>query len=186
MELLGSDREAARNKIILLYIIEKLKIPMTNLQLTKLVTGKKIMNYFLMQQFLNELCECNLLSANPEDGKTFYIITEDGRQMLGNLINLIPQGIRAKLDNITVQIRKSILSELKITADYIPENENEYIVSCKVSEGDFLIADINVTVGTKKDARFLCENWKKYYCDIYPEIIEILTRKRNKDGVTPS
>jgi len=57
----GSSKELAENKIILLYIIEKIGMPVSNIQITKLVLEKKLMNYFLLQQRLNELCESGFL-----------------------------------------------------------------------------------------------------------------------------
>jgi hypothetical protein len=51
MDSLGSNREKAQNKLILLYIIDTISIPVSNLQVTKLILDKKFMNYFLLQQF---------------------------------------------------------------------------------------------------------------------------------------
>ena len=57
MNSLGNNRQLAENKLILLYIIDKLEIPVSNLQMTKIILENKIMNYFLLQQYLDELRE---------------------------------------------------------------------------------------------------------------------------------
>jgi predicted transcriptional regulator len=181
MNLLGSNMELAEKKLILLYIIEKIDMPVSNLQMTKIILENNYMNYFLMQQFLNELCESNLLSAEIIDNKTSYLITGYGRQTLEYFIKLIPKGIKNRIDNTISSIRKNVRNETLITADFIPESENEYIASCSVHEDNFSLIDLKITVGTKSDARIICDNWKKHTQAIYAEIIEILTRKREED-----
>jgi hypothetical protein len=53
------------------------------------------------------------------------------------------------------------------------------VVTCKVREDDFSLMEIKVTTGTKKDARLICSNWNKHSQEIYSEIIETLTKKRD-------
>ena len=54
---IASNRELAENKLILLYILDKLNMPVSNLQLTKIVMENKLMNYFIFQQFLDEIVQ---------------------------------------------------------------------------------------------------------------------------------
>lgn len=176
---LGSSRELAENKLILLYIIDKISIPINNQQITKIILENRYMNYFLLQQFLNELCENNLLLSKELEGKTFYSITQNGKQTLNYFVNLIPVGIKKRIDDSFLYLKKRIKNETYITADYTPESENEYIVSCKVCEDDFSLIDIKIMVGAKSDARAICENWKNNSQQIYAEIIESLIKKRD-------
>lgn len=175
---LGSSKELAENKIILLYIIEKIGIPVSNIQITKLVLEKKLMNYFLLQQFLNELCESSFLEYVDTDGKSFYKITPSGKKTLEYFTHLIPFGIKSVIDNAIPEIRKEIKNETFITADFTPKSEKEFVVSCKMDEEDFTLMELHVTVGTKSDARTICENWKKHSQEIYSEIVSSLTKKR--------
>lgn len=180
MNSLGSNREIAENKLILLYIIDKTDIPMSNLQITKLILENKFMNYFLLQQYFNELHENKFLTSETQEGKTIYKITKTGRQTLDYFSNLIPAGIKAIMDASFFDIRKSIRNETLITADFTPESENKFIVTCKVGEDNFPLMEVNVTVGTKNDARTVCENWKMHSQSIYSEIIETLIKKRDQ------
>ncbi|MCR4434941.1 MAG: DUF4364 family protein [Clostridiales bacterium] len=175
---LGSNRELAENKLILLYIIDKINIPISNLQITKLILENKFMNYFFLQQFLKELCDNHMLKADTIDGKTFYTITQNGKQTLSYFTDHIPPGIKLRIDNSSMDIRKGIKNETHILSDFTPESENAYIVNCSVREDDFSLIDLKITVGTKNDARVICENWKNHSQSIYAEIIESLTRKR--------
>lgn len=180
MNSLGSTKEIAENKLILLYVIDKINMPLSNLQLTRLILEKRFMNYFLMQQYLDELCESRLILSESIEGKSVYRITEKGKKTLDYFPGLIPPGIKARIDNTVSATRNTLRNETLITADYTPESENEFIVTCKVHEDDFPLIDLSVTVGTKNDARAICESWKNHSQEIYSEIIEILTRKRDK------
>lgn len=175
---LGSNRELAENKLILLYIIDKINLPVSNLQITKIILENKFMNYFFLQQFLNELCDSGMLSPSTEGDKAYYSITQSGKQTLGYFTGHIPLGIKSRIDNTISQIRKNIKNETLIKADFTPESENEFTVSCSVHEDNFSLIDLEISVGTKNDARTICENWKKHSQAIYAEIMDSLTRKR--------
>jgi len=89
-----SNKELAENKLILLYIIDKVNIPISNLQITKIILENKFMNYFMLQQLLNELCTSNYLLYKNIDNKAFYTITPLGKQTLSYFTGHIPQGIK--------------------------------------------------------------------------------------------
>jgi hypothetical protein len=40
------------------------------------------------------------------------------------------------------------------------------------------LIDLRIMVGTRSDARAICDNWKKHSQKIYAEMIESLTRNR--------
>jgi len=46
-----SNKELAENKLILLYIIDKVNIPISNLQITKIILENKFMNYLCFSSF---------------------------------------------------------------------------------------------------------------------------------------
>ncbi len=175
---LSSNKELAENKLILLYIISKIGMPISNLHLTKLVLENKFMNYFLLQQYLNELKESNFIKADEDESRVIYSITESGLQTLSFFHNLVPAGIKSVIDNSLSDIKRSIKNETLITADFIEERENEFLVECKINEESFPLINLKIAVGTKNDARLICNNWKENSSEIYAEIIQLLTRKK--------
>jgi predicted transcriptional regulator len=173
------NKELAENKLILLYIIDKISMTVSNLQLTKVVLENKFMNYFTLQQLLNELCESNFLSNVDLDGKEAFLITESGKKTLSFFENLIPPGIKGRIDSTITEIKRSIKTELLITADFLSENDKDFIVNLKINEEFFSMIDLKLTVGTKNDARLICNNWKDYSQEIYSDIINVLLKKRD-------
>ena len=84
------NQELAEKKLILLYVIDKINIPVSNTQITKIILENRFMNYFYFQQFLLDLCKQKLLQSKNTDGKVYYEITDKGRETLNYFVNLIP------------------------------------------------------------------------------------------------
>ncbi|NLV36982.1 MAG: DUF4364 family protein [Clostridiaceae bacterium] len=174
MNSLGSNKEIVQNKLIIMYIIQGLNMPVSNIHITRLILETRLMNYFMLQQSLNELHEGKLVSLSHGQ----YILTGAGAKALQYFLNLIPPGIKKQLDKVASSNRKDIREETLITADFIPESEVKFTVSCGIKENDFALIELKAAVGTKKEARSVCENWKKHSSEIYMEIIEALTKNR--------
>jgi predicted transcriptional regulator len=184
MNLLGSSTEIVENKLILLYFLHKTAIPVSNLQIIKIFMENRFMNYFFLQQFINDLVHLELLSATEREGKTFYEITGKGIEILNLLNEKIPIGVKKRIDSSVSEIKRKIRNETLITADYFPENENEFVVKLGIREDSFSLIEINLVVGSKKDALSICNNWKKYSRHIYPEIINSLVMEYGEGKTT--
>lgn len=182
MNSLGSSREIVQNKLIIMYIIDRLNLPVSNNNITRLVLETRLMNYFMFQQCFNELHEGKLLEfiTAKESLESFegFNLTANGKNTLQYFINLIPPGIKKQLDKMLPDTRKEIQGEALVTADFMPESESKFTVTCKMGEKSFPLIELMAAVGTKKDARAICENWKSHSSEIYAEIIESLTKKR--------
>ncbi len=180
MNPLGGTKEVVENKLILLYTIHRLNLPVSNLQLIKLVLENRFMNYFQLQQSLDDLERSGYIINTVNEGRSAYSITDSGIKTLQLLSSHLPTGFKARIDNMINTRRKGLKEEILVTADYLPENEHEYISTCSVGEEDFLLMKIEVAAGSRNDAKTICDNWKKYSQDIYAEIIEALTKKRDQ------
>ncbi|MDD5603240.1 MAG: DUF4364 family protein [Eubacteriales bacterium] len=180
----GGGRQIAENKLILLYIFHKLEMPAGLDQVRDIVLDNYFMNYFLFRQYLSELVDENLLLTVEDGGKTLYYISDSGRQTLEVLSNMIPHVIRTSIDDFSITARKAVKDSTNITAEYTAGNIDEYIATCTAREGDFKIINIKASVSTQKEAEQICENWKKYSHQIYPEIMHSLFNKRDDEQTT--
>lgn len=182
MESLGSTNEIAQNKLILLYVFKKIEIPLSSLQVYKIILENNFMNYFILQHSLDELAAQSMLAASGDDGRHVYALTGEGDKMVGLFLNKIPVGIKKRVDDSAKSIRKQIRNETLITADYTPESETEFVVVLGVREDSFPLIDIKMTVGTRKDAIAICRNWKQNSQSMYSEIVKNLTSETKKEG----
>ena len=49
-----NSAELAENKLLLLYILQVLKRPISNSQLTEIILENNLINYFTLQQYISE------------------------------------------------------------------------------------------------------------------------------------
>lgn len=171
MNSVESNRELAENKLILLYIINNIEPPVSNLLITKIILENKLMNYIFLQQYLDELCDGKFLEKLDVDNKKSYRISSAGRQGLDYFISLIPAGTKSRIDEALLDYRKRIKNETSIVADFVAVNENEYITNLKICEGSFTYIDLKLTVGSRNDARRLCNNWTVNSEKLYKKIM---------------
>src|SRR5690625_4506815 len=100
----NNSEEMARNKLVLLYIIKYSPDEYTNATLTEFLLEKTYMNYFLIQQYLSELVEQNLLELTGNEDK-FYSILPKGEEILEYFQNKIPETVKAELsDDFNLQL----------------------------------------------------------------------------------
>jgi predicted transcriptional regulator len=176
---LESSKELARNKVILLYLIYRINMPVSNLQITKIILENRFMNYFLLQQFLNELCEAGYLKSENKDDKTFYSITDDGRLMLDYFKTLTPPGIKKAISDSITSIRNNIKNETLITAEIKPDFESGYMVKLSIHEDNFSLMDLYLAAGTRSDAANMCKNFKNNPQKIYENLLSMLRQENN-------
>ena len=82
MKLTEDSETLAENKVLILYILDKLNKPISNESLLKLVLSIQEMNYFYFQQFLLDLLDNQYIIGYTKDDKTMYKITDAGKETL--------------------------------------------------------------------------------------------------------
>lgn len=174
MNSVESNRELAENKLILLYIIINLEAPASNLLITNVILENKIMNYIFLQQYLDELCDGKFIDKLYIKDKIYYKISPSGKQSLDFFLSLIPAGTKAKIDDALTGYKKQQKNQTIIIADFEAVNENEYITSLKIAEGNFTYIELKLTVGSRNDARKICDNWSANSEKLYRNILGAL------------
>jgi predicted transcriptional regulator len=174
MGLFTDTREDAENKVILLYFIDQIRIPITSMQLSEIMLDNNYINYFHLQQSVSDLISEGFLSETTVDSIVFLQITAEGIRILNMFLNIIPEGMRTRLLNGITAAKEGIRYQNTVTAEKLLLNEDEYQVILKVMGGDTSLIDLELSVGSREDARLICKNWKENAADLYPRIIALL------------
>ncbi|HEY8421934.1 MAG TPA: DUF4364 family protein [Thermoclostridium sp.] len=172
--------DIAEKKILILYFFKVIDMPVGSMQFVRIMLENRLINYFYMQQYLSELIEEKLVTAEKKDGISYYTITEKGSEVLDMFESILPAGLKKLIKDSTAEIRNKIRTETMITADYIPEGDG-YTVLCKIRENDFSLMEVKIAAGTKEDARNICKNWTSFPQEIYLEILDTMIRNREKN-----
>lgn len=169
-----NTQQLAEHKLLLLYILDRFEIPLTNTQLTQFVMERDYMNYFLLQQFLGELVSSNMLEYSESEGNFFYLITEKGKNTLQFFRDRLSEELTDALNHAIEMKKQILLKEMQILANYTKKKENEYVVDLKVIENDIVLIDLKLNVVSNKYAKEICDKWKQDAPKLYGEIIHLL------------
>jgi len=175
---LNEDSEIlAENKVLILYILNKLNKPIDNDNLLKLILSIKDMNYFYFQQFLLDLLENKYIIGYTKEDKTMYKITDAGTQTLSLTEDLLPGIMKLQIDNALKIEVDEIQNSNHAVSEFTPRNENEFIVTCKLLKNNVTNFEIKLQADSRDEAKAIAEKWENNYNEIYPIILEILTEK---------
>lgn len=163
------------NKLILLYLLSQAQLALSISQISLIILEKGYTDYFYLQQYLKELEASGLITVTNEHHISYYTINETGSQTLEYFITRIPKYIKNEIDTYVIENWRQLKSELDIQADYMPINEMEFIVHCKVCENYSTLIELSINAGSKKQAIELCTNWKENASDLYAKILNILS-----------
>ncbi|OPJ58506.1 DUF4364 family protein [Clostridium oryzae] len=165
----------AENKLLLLYTINKINVPISQNQITQIVLENGFLNYFLLQQYLDELIVSKLLEKiHLKDTKNRISITKKGIEVLNLFITRLPEDTVAKIDSYLKINNEKIKKEISLHSDYTVHSNNSFLVNLRAEENSSVLIDINVAVPTKKHAIKLCDKWKSNSSQIYNGIMKLL------------
>lgn len=174
MKLTEDSETLAENKVLILYILNKLNEPIDNDNLLKLVLSIQDMNYFYFQQFLLDLLENKYIIGYTKDDKTMYKITDIGVETLTLTNDLLPGILKLQIDNALKQEVDEVQYSKHATSEFVPMNEEDFIVKCKLSENNINIFEIKLHATSCDSAKAIAKKWEENYEEIYPIVMEIL------------
>ena len=174
---LNEDNETlAENKVLILYILNKLNKPIDNDNLLKLILSIKEMNYFYFQQFLLDLLENKYIIGYTKEDKTMYKITDIGKETLSLTDDLLPGIMKLQIDNALKEEVDDVQNNNHAVSEFFPRNEHEFIVTCKLVKNNVTNFEIKLQADSREQAKLIAEKWENNYNEIYPIILGILTQ----------
>lgn len=165
----------AENKVLILYILNQLDDGIIEDGLYKIITSINDVNYFYFKEVLTDLLDSKLVGIFTKDENTSVIkITTEGKNALFLTINVLPGILKLKADNIFKDKLSSITEETSVIAEFIPKNENDFTIKCKIIENNEIIFEVKTFAGSRDMAKKIVDNWNKNASNIYPKILNIL------------
>ena len=175
--LLQSTNDFTINKLVVLYLLANVKMPLSLSQLTQIILERAYTDYFSLQQYLSEMVDAGLVFQERESHVSWFSITDRGLETLGFFESRIPPSTREELDSFIEHNWRTLRNEMEVTAEYSTQKDNEYIVHCQVNENDSVLIELKVNVASKKQANELCINWRNNATTLYGEILGMLAKQ---------
>lgn len=174
MKLNSDSQTLIENKVLLLYILNKVGKPISHKELLELVLSISDMNYFYFEQFLLDLLQDKYVFKYEKSEDIIYELTKEGISALELTHDIIPGIMKLNVDKLFKESLDSIKDKFSISADYTPNSEKDFIVRCKVIENHNIIFDIHAYAGSREQAKKVVDNWNSYAGHIYPKILDLL------------
>lgn len=181
MKLTSDSQSLAENKVLLLYILEKIGKPVSNDALLNVVLGVTDMNYFYFQQFLLDLLENGYISNYTKDDHVLYELTDFGKDTLELTKGIVPGIIKLRVDSNFKSKMEDFENEHSVVAEYTPKSENHFDISCKIIERNETIFEVKTFAGSQSQAKDIVDNWKSHANVIYPKMLEIISKNYDEE-----
>jgi predicted transcriptional regulator len=167
--------EMAENKIMILYALNKADGPVSCTGLTNMMLELKLMNYFTLQESIHELTGSGCIKTSDSDGRSSFIITDQGREMTGFFSSRIPGGVKKRLTEKIGEFRDDIYQRSLVIADHREIDVDMFEVELVIRERSADLMDLRLLAGSKAEAMRICDKFKENYQEIYRNITGYFT-----------
>ena len=175
MKLNSDEQTLAENKVLLLYILQKIGKPINHKMLLELVLSISDMNYFYFEQFLSDLLEDQYMIKYEKNEEIIYEITSSGKEALELTFDILPGILKLKVDSKFKTNLDKIENQFSISADYTPNTSKDFVIRLKIIENNNSIFDLQTYAGSREQAKKIVDNWNHHAAEIYPKILGLLT-----------
>lgn len=123
MSNLDNTTALAENKVLILYILNKISNGILEDGLYKIISSINDINYFYFKEVLTDLLNSKLVGIfTKEEEESVLRITTDGKNSLSLTLDILPGILKLKADNVFEEEFSSITDETSIIAEFIPRN----------------------------------------------------------------
>lgn len=168
------NHDLSINKLIILYMLKKVELPLTNTQLSQFVIDRGYTDYFSFQEYLHQLIETDLIRTITTSKSTSYDITSEGLVTLDYFQNRISESIQQEINKHLEENKYDIKLKLEISSEYMPEKDGDYLVHLVAKENKKTLIDLSISIFDKDYAIQICDQWKDQSHVLYRTILNTL------------
>ncbi len=175
----NSTDSLAQSKLIILYLLRKMNMPVSLAHVQHLALSAEYMDYFSLSAYLAEMTNKKQIIKTKENEQTCYSITSSGLQTLSYFENMLSDEIKESISKYVYENKPHLKDELEVRAVYNEVYKDNYNVNLSYSENSDKLIEINLSSLSKDYAKKIVHNWKNNASDIYLSILKNLLNKNN-------
>ena len=174
--ILSEQEQIVLDKLIMLFVIDKMEIPLTEDSILDICSVKNtwIRNYMDCKAIIHNLVDSNLLYriGNEDQGKVLFNISYEGRECLSNLYRRIPLTSREEISQYLKANRLTVKSSQEYSATYTKNDDGSYNVILQIYEPLITtpMFELRIKAPSRQSANEAIHKWKSQAPSIY-EII---------------
>lgn len=132
----------AENKVLILYILNLINKDIRQDDLFQIITSINEINYFYFKQLLTDLIDSKLVGTYTKEEEPVIKITSEGRNAYALTKDVLPGLTKLKADHVFEKEFSNIQETSSVIAEFIPKNENDYTIKCKIVENNETIFEV--------------------------------------------
>lgn len=169
--------DATLNKLILLFVFDKMEGPLTVTTLTEMCcSANDWLSYLDLQGTLDQLTMAGFAHYVDETQSRLYSITPAGRVCLADFFAMIPISIRESIAIFIKQNRTKYRRKQDYVADYHRNSDYTYTVMLKIVDAMGVQLELKFNVPTRAIAKSIHEKWpdkaELAYKTIYENLVD--------------
>lgn len=159
------------NKLILLYVLERMEIPLTENSILEICSSQNNwVNWMDCKDLLSQLLTSKFVyKPATETDESRYNITVSGKECLSQFYTRIPASLRDSID----QFAKNNKLQFKRNQEYVAKSykneDGSYTVDLKILEPltTESIFSLTLKTDTRHNATSACKKWKEMAANVY-------------------
>jgi len=165
-----------RQRLILLHLLDRVGIPLTSEQIFSVFLEQDWGDYFSLSIALDDLRENGLLAANEKPAGMSFQITAKGKKTLALFLDKLPHSLLDAIEAYAAAHKQRFLSEHQNLASFRRIGNGEYMVTCRIIEGERTLLTVELNVVSSDSARDIARRWVDAAPGIYADIVRTLTK----------
>ena len=167
--------ETSINKLILLFVFDKMEIPLSERTLIDMCTSSNDwMNYMDCIVLIHKLLSDGFICEIPNKYDTLYTITPEGSESLANFCILILLSLREEISRFVKQNSAKFRTRQDCKSDYSLNNDGTYTVLLRILAPMQPMLELKFVVPDRKTAHNICKKWEDKAAELYSAVYETL------------
>lgn len=170
----GGLRTRQEIKLLICYLLENLEKPLSKTQISQIMQGQGLANYFEVNQALDELASAGTVQVRLFEEQEMLFLTETVHEATKILESDLPKAVREKAINAAVKMQTKArrLRENKIE---VKKLETGYHVTFTISDKDDVLMSLTVYVADITQVETIKLGFLNDPVGLYSAIIASLT-----------
>ena len=167
--------ETSVNKLILLFIFDKMQIPLAERTLIDMCTSSNDwINYMDCIVLIHKLLSDGFICEIPSSDEALYTITPEGRETLANFYINIPRSVREDISRFVKVNGSKFRMKQECKADYFQNKDGSFTVFLKILAPVQPMLELKFVVPDKKTASQIYKTWADKASELYSVVCETL------------
>ncbi len=169
-------------RLIILYTLSRASRPLTAYEISHVVLGSAIIDFFDIHDALAFLTNAGeIYMFKDMDDKIMYSLTESGKLGADNFSDRIPLEVKEYTDECLTQLIKEQKKQNSIIAKSVPVNYDEYNAHLELNDGKYTLLSMDIYANDEELSKLMCKNFRKNTNQIYDLILNMLIKPLSDD-----